>query len=244
MGSADTSTTRVLGIDVSGPSGGAALLGPEGLLVEKVPPAVRRGRDLVPAVARLLAARGLSPGDLDLVACGVGPGSFTGIRIGIATAAALAYAAGIPVLDVPSLHGIAANAPARFERVVVLLDARQGRVFRGRFLRREGRLVAEGEYDVPTAEEAAAALPQGALVLGDARTRHEALFAAFPGEADAPVRPDVIALLAAERFAAGERRRPEELRPLYLRLSDPEIRRAGRDDPPQGREDAERPDAE
>jgi tRNA threonylcarbamoyladenosine biosynthesis protein TsaB len=227
MGSAGTSTARVLAIDVSGPSGGAALLGPEGVLVEKVPPAVRRGRDLVPAVARLLAARGLCPGDLDLVACGVGPGSFTGIRIGIATAATLAYAAGAPVLDVPSLHGIAANAPEDFERVVVLLDARQGRVFRGRFRREGGQLVAEGEYDVPAADEAAAALPPGACVLGDARKSHEALFAAFPGDADAPVRPDVIARLAAARFAAGERKRPEELRPLYLRLSDPELRRAG-----------------
>jgi tRNA threonylcarbamoyladenosine biosynthesis protein TsaB len=232
MGSAGTSTPRVLAIDVSGSCGGAALLGPEGVLLEQVPPAVRRGRDLVPAVARLLAARGLSPGELDLVACGVGPGSFTGIRIGIATAATLAYAAGAPVLDVPSLHGVAANADPGFERVVVLLDARQGHVFRGRFLRQGGRLVAEAEYDVPTAEDAAAALPPGACVLGDARTKHEALFAAFPGDAGAPVRPDVLALLAAERFAAGERKRPEELRPLYLRLSDPELRR--------GRGDAER----
>jgi tRNA threonylcarbamoyladenosine biosynthesis protein TsaB len=178
-------------------------------------------------IARLLAARGLTPVDLDLVACGVGPGSFTGIRIGIATAAALAYAAGKPVLGVPSLDGIAANAPRDFARVVVLLDARQGRVFRGRFRREGERLVAEAEHDVPAAEEAAAALPAGACVLGDARGKHEALFAGFPGEADAPVRPDVIARLAAERFAAGERMRPEELRPLYLRLSDPELRRGG-----------------
>jgi tRNA threonylcarbamoyladenosine biosynthesis protein TsaB len=225
MGSADTSTPRVLSIDVSGPCGGAAILGPEGVLVERVPPAVRRGRDLVPAVARLLAARGLAPGDLDVVACGVGPGSFTGIRIGIATAATLAYAAGTPVLDVPSLHGVAANAPASFGRVAVLLDARQGRVFRGLFRRVGEHLAAEAPYDVPTAEEAAAALAPDACVLGDARTRHPGLFGSFPGDADAPVRPDVLARLAAERFAAGERRRPEELRPLYLRLSDPELRR-------------------
>ncbi|MFI5401701.1 MAG: tRNA (adenosine(37)-N6)-threonylcarbamoyltransferase complex dimerization subunit type 1 TsaB [Planctomycetota bacterium] len=212
------SPPRVLAIDVSGPGGGAALLGPFGIDVERVPPAVRRGRDLVPAIARLLAARGLEPKDLDLVACGVGPGSFTGIRIGIATAAALAYAARLPVLDVGSLDGIAENAPATAERVVVLLDARQGRVFRGRF-RREGEiLVAEGAYDAPTAEEALAAIPKGAFVLGDARGM---------GAAEAPVRPDVIARIAAARFAAGERKRPEELRPLYLRLSDPEIRRSG-----------------
>ncbi len=217
----------VLAIDVSGPGGGAALLGPEGVSTERVPPAVRRGRDLVPAIGRLLAAKGLAPRDLDLVACGVGPGSFTGIRIGIATAAALAYATGKPVLDVGSLDGIAANAPGTAERVVVLLDARQGRVFRGRFRREGTALVAEEEYDVVAADEAAAALPEGAFVLGDARGKYPALFSAFPGDALAPVRPDVVALLAAARFAAGEKKRPEELRPLYLRLSDPEIRRAG-----------------
>ncbi len=217
---------RVLAIDVSGPGGGAALLGPFGIDTERIPPAVRRGRDLVPAIARLLAGRGLAPRDLHVIACGVGPGSFTGIRIGIATAAALAYAADVPVLEAGSLDGIAANAPGTAERVVVLLDARQGRVFRGRFRREGTALVAEGAYDAPTAEAAAAALPEGAFVLGDARGKHEGLFGRFAGAADAPVRPDVIARLAAARFAAGERSRPEELLPLYLRLSDPEIRRA------------------
>ena len=218
---------RILAIDVSGPGGGAALLGQKGLATELIPPAVRRGRDLVPLIRRLLAAQGMEAKDLDGIACGVGPGSFTGIRIGIATSAALAYAVGTPVLDVGSLDGIAANAPKTAERVVVLLDARQGRVFRGRFRRDGEALVAEAAYDAPLAEEAAKEIPPKAFVLGDARKAHAALFATFPGAAEAPVRPDVIAAIAAARFAAGERRRPEELRPLYLRLSDPELRRAG-----------------
>jgi tRNA threonylcarbamoyladenosine biosynthesis protein TsaB len=221
--------TRVLAIDVSGPLGGAALLCPEGVAVERVPPAVRRGRDLVPKISSLLSSRGLSPLDLDLLACGIGPGSFTGIRIGIATVGTLAFAAGKPVLGIGSLDGIAANAPASAARVVVLLDARQGRVFRGRFRREGERLVAEDAYDLPTAEEAAAAVPEGACVLGDARRKYPGLLSSFPGEEDPPVRPDALARIAAGRFAKGERMRPEELRPLYLRLSDPEIRRGGTD---------------
>jgi tRNA threonylcarbamoyladenosine biosynthesis protein TsaB len=176
-------------------------------------------------VAELLRGRRLAPRDLDLIACGVGPGSFTGIRIGVATAAGLAYAAGVPVLDVVSLEGIAGNAPDDARLVVVLLDARQGRLFRGRFRREGGTLLAEAPCDAVPATEAAAALPADAFVLGDAREKHAALFSKFRGTADAPVRPDILAGLAATRFLEGERKRPEELRPLYLRLSDPEIRR-------------------
>jgi tRNA threonylcarbamoyladenosine biosynthesis protein TsaB len=219
-------TPRVLGLDVTGPGGGAALLGPEGLTVETIPPAVRRGRDLVPRIERLLEEAGLRPADLDLVACGVGPGSFTGIRIGVATAATLAYAARIPVLDVGSLHGIAANAPRDAPRVLVVLDARRGRVFAGLF-RREGDLpVAEGDYRHVAPAELDPA--PGTYVLGDGRATHPERFAGFPGTAEAPVRPDVIARLAAARFAAGERKTPAQLRPVYLRLSDPEIRRGAR----------------
>ena len=214
-------TARVLGIDVSGPAGGAALVGPGGVLVETIPPAIRRGRDLVPGIERMLAAADLRPGDLDLIACGVGPGSFTGIRIGIATAATLAYAAGVPVLDVGSLHGIAENAPADAEHVLVALDARRGHVFAGLF--RRG--VLEGAYRNVEPDALAADLAEDTWVLGDAREAYAEVFARFPGTADAPVRPDAIAHLAAARLAKGERKRPDELRPLYLRLSDPEIRR-------------------
>jgi tRNA threonylcarbamoyladenosine biosynthesis protein TsaB len=214
-------TARVLGIDVSGPSGGAALVRPEGVLIETIPPAIRRGRDLVPRIDRMLSDAGLGPEDLDLIACGVGPGSFTGIRIGIATAAALAYAARVPVLDVGSLHGIAANAPAGAGRVLVALDARRGHVFAALF--EDGAL--RGDYRNVEPGSLVADLAPDTWVLGDARETYPELFRRFPGAADAPVRPDAIARLAAARFAAGERKRPEELRPLYLRLSDPEIRR-------------------
>ncbi|MHC4135891.1 MAG: tRNA (adenosine(37)-N6)-threonylcarbamoyltransferase complex dimerization subunit type 1 TsaB [Planctomycetota bacterium] len=214
-------TARVLGIDVSGPAGGAALVWPAGVVVETIPPAIRRGRDLVPRIERMLVAAGLGPGDLDLIACGVGPGSFTGIRIGIATAATLAYAARVPVLDVGSLHGIAANAPADAEHVLVALDARRGHVFAGLF--RRGTL--QGAYRNVEPAALAADLAADTWVLGDARETYPEVLGRFPGTADAPVRPDAIARLAAARFEEGERKRPEELRPIYLRLSDPEIRR-------------------
>ena len=205
---------RVLALDVSGPGGGAALLTPGGCTVATIPPAVARGRDLVPLLAGLLTNAGLAAEDLDVVACGVGPGSFTGIRIAVATAATFAYAAGLPVLDVCSLDGLAANAPEDAKDVCVILDARRGDLF----VRRERVFLAP-------AEEVAAQLAPDTYVLGEGRTKYPELFEGFPGTAEAPVRPDAIARIAAARFAAGERKDPGELRPLYLRLSDPEIRR-------------------
>ena len=218
--------TRVLAIDVTGAAGGAALLSPACLLTETIPPEVRRGRDLVPGIARMLEQSGLTLDQLDVVACGVGPGSFTGIRIGVATAATLAWAAGRPVLDVGSLHGIAYNAPDDAQTVLVALDARRGNLFAARFRREGSGLVLDGAYRNAAPAEVAAELPDGAWVLGDGRAKYPDLFDRFPGAAEAPVRPDIIARIAAARFEAGERKEPHELKPLYLRKSDPEERRA------------------
>ncbi len=217
-------TARILAVDLTGPGGGAALLLPSGLSLSRLPPGAPRGRLLMPAIEALLDAAGLVPRDLDAVACAVGPGSFTGIRIGIATAATLAYAAGLPTVGVGSLHGIAEGAPAGTREIAVALDARRGHVYGARFLRAQGPPEARGPYVHAPAEEFAASLAPGTCVLGDARRAYPELLGSFPGDADAPVRPDVIARLGAERFAKGETLPASGLRPLYLRLSDPEIR--------------------
>jgi len=217
-------TARILALDLTGPGGGAALLLPAGLTLSRLPPGAPRGRLLMPAVQALLAAAHLSPRDLDAVACAVGPGSFTGIRIGIATAATLAYAAGIPTVGVGSMHGLAENAPTGACEVAVALDARRGHVYGARFRRSGGPPEALGGYVHCLAAEFAASLAPGTWVLGDARRAYPESFGSFPGDADIPVRPDVIARIGADRFAQGETIPCFELRPLYLRLSDPEIR--------------------
>jgi len=218
-------TVRVLAIDVTGPGGGAALLVGDSIASGIIPPAVARCRDLVPEVSRLVRESGVAIGDLQGIACAIGPGSFTGIRIGIATAATLAYAAGLPVTGIGSLHGIADAAPEEESDVVVALNARREHVFAGRFRREQGRLVAMGDYRHVPAAALAAQLDAGSYLLGDAREAYPALFARFRGEDSAVVRPDAIARHGAVRFALGEGIAPAALRPLYLRLSDPEIRR-------------------
>jgi len=215
----------LLAIDVTGPGGGAALVFEGRVAAARLGEDEPRGRGLAGLVRDLLKGAGIGARDLDAVVCGVGPGSFTGIRIGIATAGALAYAAGRPALGVGSLHGIAGNAPAGARSILVALDARRGRVFCARFTRTDAGGVEAGPYRHVPPEEAVAGLPADTFVLGNARERIPEFFVAFPGSSHAPPRPDLLLPFAAERFLAGERPDPRQLRPLYLRLSDPEIKR-------------------
>ena len=71
----------------------------------------RHGRDLVPRLREVLERAGVRPIDLDVVAVGLGPGSYTGLRIGLAAAKVLAYVSGASIVGIDSLEVVAANAP-------------------------------------------------------------------------------------------------------------------------------------
>jgi tRNA threonylcarbamoyladenosine biosynthesis protein TsaB len=89
----------------------------------------------LPLVEELLGQAGMSFGDLDRIAVGVGPGTFTGLRIGISTARALTQALALPLVGVPTLHSLAYGADValtdghEIETLVPILDARRGEVF-------------------------------------------------------------------------------------------------------------------
>jgi tRNA threonylcarbamoyladenosine biosynthesis protein TsaB len=132
----------LLGIDTSTPAAAACVLRSEGEAFEVVPPVERLARppahagELMPAVAEAMERAALDWGDLDAIAVGVGPGTFTGLRIGIATARALGTAAGLPLRRVSSLAALAAGigeeAGAGALRLP-LIDARRGEVFAALF---------------------------------------------------------------------------------------------------------------
>src|SRR5690349_2476808 len=98
-------------------------------------PARRHNRDLAPTCGELLAAEGLRPADLHGVMVSHGPGSFTGLRVGLMSSKVLAYATGCRLVAVPTFHAVAEQAPAEAGVVDVIADALQGHVYVQRFRR-------------------------------------------------------------------------------------------------------------
>jgi tRNA threonylcarbamoyladenosine biosynthesis protein TsaB len=123
----------LLGLDTSTAASAACVVRDDGEVFELAPePAALtrppgHARELMPAVAAVMSRAGLGYADLEAIAVGVGPGTFTGLRIGIATARALASAAGLPLKPVSSLAALAEGIDA--ELALPLIDAKRGEVF-------------------------------------------------------------------------------------------------------------------
>lgn len=141
---------RVLGIDTSTPRIDIALVDGDKLLGEKHGLVERNRTGVLPLIDALFRDLSLAPGAVDAIAVGAGPGSFTGLRIGMATAKGIAFAAHRPLWAVSSLAALAHAELARDPSgvVVAVLDARRGEVYAGAYRRVDGKTRAAGEERV------------------------------------------------------------------------------------------------
>ena len=216
---------NILGIDTSTAATAACLLRSDGVAFEFAPRPERlleppaHSRELMPAVADVIERAGTGWEGIGAVAVGVGPGTFTGLRIGVATARALARACGTPLHPVSSLRALAEgiDAPVRLP----LIDARRGELF-------ASLLTADGGSSGELAgrpAEIAERLGDGvrsALAAGDGSIRSRAVLEA----AGVAVAPDgsefhVVRALNVCRLARGaEPASPEAVFPNYLREPD------------------------
>jgi tRNA threonylcarbamoyladenosine biosynthesis protein TsaB len=128
---------KVLGLDTSTLTASAAVLIDDTIAAEGSADTAggAASEALMPLVARVLERAGIAPRDLDAVAVGAGPGSFTGLRIGMATAKGIAFAAGIPLWASSSLAALALGAVRRGATgtIVPVLDARRGEIYVGHY---------------------------------------------------------------------------------------------------------------
>jgi tRNA threonylcarbamoyladenosine biosynthesis protein TsaB len=218
----------VLGIDSSTAASAACVLRDDGEVFEVVPDPAALGarpahaRELMPAVAEVTERAGVRFAELEAVAVGVGPGTFTGLRIGLATARALASANGLPLKPVSSLAALAEGireAPTALALPVI--DAKRGEVFAALF---DGGTVVWEPFVAPPEELArrvrdARVAP---LAAGDGSVRFRVVLEA----AGIRVSPDgsrthVVRALHVCRLAAGvPGQRPETVLPDYLRAPD------------------------
>jgi len=222
---------KLLGVESATLSGGVALLDGDRLLGEiTLNIAITHSERLMSAVDRLLADCGLAPADLDGLAVSVGPGSFTGLRVGIATVKALAMALDLPVAAVPTLDALASRLPFADAAVCPILDARKGEVYLSLYRWRDGGMSREWDYLALPPELAAARLDAPVILLGDGieacrpwldRLGAEARVA--PAAQRMPSAASVAGLGRAA-LSAGAGVGADSLAPLYLRPSEAELK--------------------
>jgi tRNA threonylcarbamoyladenosine biosynthesis protein TsaB len=228
---------RVLAIETATPTASAALVDGGGVLTSRTLRAPMRHLEwLAAAIDGMLRDAGLRPEHVEAVAVGQGPGGFTGLRIGIATASAWARARGVPVLGVATLETLAASA-AGADFVLPVLDAHRGEVAAALYRVGPGAepvcLVpavvaapAAAVAEMRPAFDGAAAGDRPLVVAGDGLVRHrEALLEALAGagiataveRADAYPRAEAAGRAARARLLRGERDDPAGLLPVYGR---------------------------
>jgi tRNA threonylcarbamoyladenosine biosynthesis protein TsaB len=222
-----------LAIDTATKTAGVALLDDDRILAEYFYDlAVNHSETVLTAVHRALERAGLGIADVGLIALTVGPGSFTGLRIGASTVKGLALAAKTPVVGVSTLEALAYNAVGCPWAICPLLDARKGEVYAGLY-----RADGEG-YPEPLAKERVATpgeiVPhvQGhALFLGDGLAAAAGLIAGRPGDITHFLPPNLQSIRASSVAIIGRRRRQRgealdltTFVPRYLRRSEAEIR--------------------
>ena len=221
---------RVLAIETTERIGSVAIAEHGKLLVEAgLADNLRSAQSLAPAIQQSLGQIGWTPQDVELVAVTVGPGSFTGLRIGIATAKVLAYAVGAEVIGVDTQETLAQACPADVPKLATVIDAQRGQVVARDFERNgTGELVPCSESRLVDIDAWLESLASGTRVTGPILRR---LADRLP-ESVVPLDREVwaptagqVAQLAYRQYVAGRRDDLWQLAPVYSRPSAAEEKR-------------------
>lgn len=182
---------------------------------------------VVPAIEFCFERAGWTPGDLDAVAVDVGPGLFSGLRTGLATAQAIAGAVGVPLVPVSSLDAVAFDAATGRRRIWAVIDVRRGEVAVCPYRPVPGGVIRDGSVELCTPDEFRGMLQEDrsdVLVVGEHRVLPEGSLVGFRSlKTGRPEYPSAVAVLAIARarLDRDDVPHPEEVRPAYLR--DPDV---------------------
>jgi len=228
----------ILGIESASTQVGCAIGGHEGVLASVHSSRGKRHAEvLTPQIDIVRRQARVELDEISLIAVDIGPGLYTGLRVGIAAALAIAYARSLPMIGVPSLDLLA--FPMRFTNklIVTAMDARRGEVFSAFYRSVPGGVQRVRDFQVGTPDDLMIELMaagEDVLLVGDGALRYQDHFRglgkleiadhgfAFPAASSLVQLAHAQAL--REQFV-----QPNEIRPLYLRLPDVEIGWATRD---------------
>lgn len=222
----------ILGIESATAQVGCAIGGHEGVLASTHSARGRRhAESLAPQIEFILSQARIEISEISVVAVDVGPGLYTGLRVGISTAMATAFGLSVPMIGVSSLDLLA--FPARYTRrlIVATIDARRGELFTAFYRQVPGGVQRVSEPRVVTPEDLAGELQAAStecLVVGDGALRYRELLEGIKKVEiadDSLAYPSAASLvtLAHARALREEFVQPAEIAPLYLRRPDAEV---------------------
>lgn len=225
---------RALGIDTATAIASVGLVTDNTALVQRRPMASSHARTLLPLIDEVLEQASTPLASIDLLAVSIGPGSFTGLRIGLAVAKGLALAAGLPLVGVPTLAAYATALGPRAGAVWPVLDARKGEVYAGGYRWRDEVTLDEITAPAALSPAALAALLQPpCTVVGDGVDAYGDQWGGSPGItavrlADHPPDGAVVARLGAAVLQRDGAADLAALEPHYCRRSEAEMHRDAR----------------
>ena len=224
---------RILAIDTASSTGSVAVVDGETLLAEVT--VARRdthSRRLMDMINGALDMAGITMERLDGFAFTKGPGSFTGLRIGLSVIKALALVAAKPMVGVSSLEVLAFQAPDVSRLICPMMDARNNELYCARYRPVNGGLVTVMAERVLPPEDCAAGIAEPCLLIGDGARRYKSFFesrlgasARFAAVADGIPRALTVARLSLIRFETHQTDRVETSVPVYLRKSYAELKK-------------------
>ena len=228
----------ILGIESSTLAAGCAIGGHEGVLaMAQVGRGRRHAESLAPQVQFICAQAQVELSEISVIAVDVGPGLFTGLRVGIATAKAFAHALRVPMIGVPSLDLLA--FPVRFTSrlIAAAIDARRGEIYYAFYRQVPGGIQRLGEHCIGSPDDVASELlasGEEVLLVGDGAYRYQEMFEGMSKVelVDSGLsNPSAASLvrLAHARAMREQFQQPASLEPIYLRKPDAEINWVTRD---------------
>lgn len=221
----------ILGIETATKTGGVAIVSENGVLAEyTLNIEVTHSERLMSTVDRVLKDTGFTLANIYGYGVSIGPGSFTGLRIGLSTIKGLAFATGKPVAAVPTLRALAWNIPFSRYPVCPLLDARKKEVYAGLYRYDGGNYVQEMPDTVISLAEMAGKTAGEILFTGEGarlfagdiqksfgdRAHFATLSSSVPSAAS-------VAEIALMMLKAGQQTAPDELVPMYIRRPEAEV---------------------